>query len=569
MGKLSGLSNWQFITYCTPLATIFLACWVILSFYGLKKQKPTSYWLILVISAVGVTYLAYLPFYNLPYMYGDSFYHFSFVKSIVDGNFLNDVCYDGYPTYYPPLYYLLSGFLMWLFKASWVTFFIYMPIFNILLICFSAYFVARYIKDETSGVLFILIFFTISSFGTSYLTRGTRISAGLHSAIVIPHEVLAVILLILGVFIFSREKKQDQWWAGLIGGIVTLLSVNFAVYYALSLLVYAIIRAFKTRNCKLHIIRLIVTGFITFLVSSVYLVPYIWSIINNGADDFHWKWTILSNFDPYLVTIGLGFMGLTFILGVLGIISLPKSNFKLVLIITLVILYVGRFHVYVTKPLFNMSYVPDHAYYALVFFLSFTGAIFLRDFPVKITFKKWTLERLKIGHIFLASTFFLPIIIWNPVSNSLLYNSFKPIPKKIEHITSIINNKTGKDDIVLASREISPWILLMTGRHLAISSDPWTSNPSARYSLRHKDFSEAFTSGNIKVIKNNLNKWKVNIIVFVKKDNKWGFNASGPYYGRFRQYGFLTAEIDKNIFNNDFYFTKLYQDADYVVLYNN
>ena len=63
--------------------------------------------------------------------------------------------------------------------------------------------------------------------------------------------------------------------------------------------------------------------------------------------------------------------------------------------------------------------------------------------------------------------------------------------------------------------------------------------------------------------------WKVNIIVFVKKDNKWGFNASGPYYGRLRQYGFLTAEIDKNTFNNDFYFTKLYQDADYVVLYNN
>jgi len=388
----------------------------------------------------------------------------------------------------------------------------------------------------------------------------------MHSALVIPHEVLAVILLILGIFIFSREKNHDKWWAGLIGGIITLLSINFAVYYALSLLVYSIVRSIKTANYKFHIIRLIITGFITFLVSSVYTVPYLSSVLKHGSDNFQWVWTIMPNFDPYLVTFGLGFMGLTFILGVLGIITLPKSNFKLILVITLVILYIGRFHVYITKPLFNMSYIPDHAYYALVFFLSFTGAIFLRDFPVKISFKKWSLERLKMGHIFLASTFFLPILIWNPVSNGTILNAFKPVPEKIENITSVINDKTTKDDIILASNELSPWILLLTGRHLALSADPWCSNPSARYTLRYNDFKKAFTSKDIKKIKEILNEWAVDILIFSKQNNVWFFAQTNPKFGRLRKYRGITLKIDKDIFGNSNYFEKIFEDEYYVIL---
>ena len=386
------------------------------------------------------------------------------------------------------------------------------------------------------------------------------------SALVIPHEVLAVILLTLGIFIFSREEKHDKWWSGLIGGVITLLSINFAVYYAFSLLVYSLARAIKTKNYKFHIIRLIITGVMTFLISSIYLVPYLSSVLKHGSDNFQWVWTIMSNFDPYLVTFGLGFIGLTFILGVLGIITLPKSNFKLILIITLVVLYIGRFHVYITKPLFNMSYIPDHAYYALVFFLSFTGGIFLRDFPIKIIFKKWTLERLKMGHIFLASTFFLPILIWNPISNGGILNEFKPIPEKIENIASVINDKTTKDDILLSSNELSPWILLLTGRHLALSGSPWCSNPSARYTLRYNDFEKAFTSKDIKRIKEILNKWAVDILIFSKEKNEWFFGQTNPKFGRLRSYRGIRLQIDKKTFGDNKHFKKIFEDEYYVIL---
>lgn len=411
--------------------------------------------------------------------------------------------------------------------------------------------------------------FFISTPRVSYLVRSMRVSAGMHAVLVIPHEVISIILLILGLFLFSRERKQDKWLAGLIGGIVTLLSVNYAVYYALSLVVYAIIRAVKTKKYKFYFFRLIVTGFITFLISSVYLVPYILSMLKHGSDNFQWIQTSMSNFDPFLVTFGLGFMGLTFILGVLGIITLPKSNFKLILIITLFVLYAGRFHVYITKPLFNISYIPDHAYYALVFFLSFTGAIFLRDFPMKIGFRQWTLGKVKIGHIFLASTFFLPILIWTPISNQTIYNSFKPVPEKIHNITSVLKEKTETNDIILASNEISPWILLLSRRHLALSGSPWCSNPTARYSLRYKNFSESFSDRDIKVIKEKLDKWNVNIIVFAKEDNKWVFRASSPEFGMLFSPSGLKAEIDKKIFDNNEYFEKVYEDDFYIVLKNN
>ena len=586
LGDIPGVTIESFIGYFLPIASVYLVCWIFFSWHGLKKTKPASYWLILVVSAAVVPYLIYLQLYKIPYMVGDDFYGFSFVRSIANGNFLNDATYQGYPAYYPPLYHLFLGVLLWLSKMPLLRFFIYIPIINLILVSVVAYVVASKIKDKNTGIIFILMTFFVSTPGISYLVGGMRFSSGIHFAIVRPYELIAIILMIFGLFLFSREKKQDKWWAGLIGGIIALLSINFAVYYALSLLVYSILSAIKTKNYKTYISSLIVTGFITFLVSSVYTVPYLLSVLKHGSDNYQWIWTILSNFDPYLVTFGLGFMGLTFILGMLGIITLPKSNFKLILIITLMILFIGRFHVYITKPLFNVSYIPDHAYYSLVFFLSFTGAIFLRDFPLKISFKKWTLEKLRMGHIFLASTFFLPIMIWNPISNDSLNNSFKPIPEKIQNITSIIKEKTDKDDIILSSNEISPWILLLTGRHLALSGDPWCSNPTARYSLRYEDFSEALSTNDINVIKVNLNKWDVDVIVFVKdeviwdkKEKKWVrkereeyinwlFSASAPEFGRFFKKPRLEVEIYKNIFNNESYFTNIYEDQYHVVLRN-
>ena len=586
-GDIPGLTIVSFLQYFLPVAAIYLACWVFFSWYGLKKVKSAFYWLVLVISAVLIPYLVYLPLFKKPYLHGDDFYLFSFIESIANGNFLNDVCYQGYSAYYPPLYHLFLGFLLWLSQLPLLEFLKYIPILNIILVCVVAYIVVSKIKDAKTGVIFILMFCFINTPTIAYLVRGINVVTGLHAAIVRPYSNIAMILLILGLFLFSREKRQDKWWSGLIGGIITLFSIHSLVYYAISLLVYTTIRAIKTGNYKLNIFRLFVVGLVAFIISSVYLVPYLLSVLKHGADKYQWMWTMgLWDYDPYVITFGMGFMGLTFILGVLGIIYLPQSNFKLILIITLVILLLGRFHIYITKPLFNVSFIPEWAWFGLVFLFSFTGAIFLRDFPVKISFKNWTLQKLKMGHIFLACTFFLPILIWNPISNKTLYSSFNPIPEKIEKITDVINKETGKEDIVLASREISQWVLLLTGRHLALSGDPWCSNPSARYSLRYKDFSEAFSTDDINVIKNNLNKWNVDVLVFVKDemvwDNKekkwvgkekeedvhWLFSASAPEYGSFSPKHGLKADIDKSIFGNKDYFAKLYEDENYVVFRN-
>ncbi|NQT02446.1 MAG: hypothetical protein HQ580_10505, partial [Planctomycetes bacterium] len=142
------------------------------------------------------------------------------------------------------------------------------------------------------------------------------------------------------------------------------------------------------------------------------------------------------------------------------------------------------------------------------------------------------------------------------------------------------------EDIILASIELSPWILLLTGRQLALSDDPWCSNPTARYSLRYKDFAEAFLSNDIELIKNNLNKWNVDVLVFVKdemvwdkkakqlvkkekeEDIHWSFRAGSPEFGKLFKKPRLEVEVDKRIFGNSKYFKKLYEDEHYVVLQN-
>ncbi|SVE56352.1 uncharacterized protein METZ01_LOCUS509206, partial [marine metagenome] len=228
--------------------------------------------------------------------------------------------------------HLFLGFLLWLFHLPLINFFIYVPILNIFLVCVIAYGAAKRIKDKETGVIFILMLLFVSVPGVSYLFGGMRTSAGIHFAIVRAYEFIAVILMILGLFFYSVENKQAKWLGGLIGGVVVTLNIAYSVYYVFSLVLYTILRAIKTRNYRSHISRLIVAGFVTFFISSVYIVPYFLSVLKHGSDSYQWQWTILSNFDPYLVTLGLGFMGLTFILGIFGIFTLPKSNFKLILI---------------------------------------------------------------------------------------------------------------------------------------------------------------------------------------------------------------------------------------------
>ena len=144
------------------------------------------------------------------------------------------------------------------------------------------------------------------------------------------------------VVFIKYDENLDIW---VFGGA----EFNYGVYFALSILIYSILIAIKKGSYKTHISSLISIGFIIFLVSSVYTLPYFISVIEHGSDNYHWIFTYLVNFDFHLVTFGLGFMGLTFILGILGIFILPKSNFKLILIITLGVLFIGRFHVYLTK----------------------------------------------------------------------------------------------------------------------------------------------------------------------------------------------------------------------------
>lgn len=83
---------------------------------------------------------------------------------------------------------------------------------------------------------------------------------------------------------------------------------------------------------------------------------------------------------------------------------------------------------------------------------------------------------------------------------------------------------------------------------------------------------EAFSNNDIKVVKKNVNKWNVDIIVLVKEEKKediqWFFRAHSPEFGMLFSSSGLKVEVDKNIFSNNLYFTKLYEDEYYVVLRN-
>ena len=93
-------------------------------------------------------------------------------------------------------------------------------------------------------------------------------------------------------------------------------------------------------------------------------------------------------------------------------------------------------------------------------------------------------------------------------------------------------------------------------------------------------------SSDIEVVKNNLNKWNSDVLVFVKpkmvwdkKEKKWVrkerddysrwlFRSTPPEFGRLFIKSDLEVEIDKNIFGDTKYFKKLYEDEYYVVLRN-
>lgn len=559
----------MFSTWYVILSSIFLLLWLLCTLWGIRTNRDAGYWSSLLVLAILTPYLIYLPFLERPYGFDADSDTLAFVglsQSAANGYGLEDFNYYDLPVYYSPLWFVCAGLVSKIMQISVLDFYKFLPIVSLLLLAFLIIKIGDQFGGRGTGVLFLFAYFLIGGFEATYLMGGSYNHYFLHLAIYHPHDSIAAVLLLWGIITFVYYPGMGgAIRAGLLGGIVTWLSVADLPLYLLCLSTYSIFELVRKRRID-SLIRLATIIALVLIIASPYMVPLLRAAMQYGTDRYQLSWTFHGYFDPTWSTIGMGFFGLTFFLGLIGMARLENPSLKFMLVLSTVMLYVIAFSILVTKPLFNISFLPAKARDVLFTLLSFTTALTLRDLPLSLQFLRLKITRIRIGYLFLLFTFALPLLAWNPLRDPYIEISRTPIPKEVQNVARVIKTSSRPRDVILSTCTMSWWIPALTGRKLALAGEPWYSNPVARYDLRYADFQRAFVSNDPGETLGILDKWRVDILVFEKGGEYWYFAAKIPENSMFHPGGTSKMRVDARRFTDLNHFDKIFEDEKYQIL---
>lgn len=339
------------------LALSFFACIVLLRF------RKGAWWFALLSSlTTALTYIVLS--WPLQKMWwgnnGDETFVFAFFSQVLRGNPFNDFYYHTLPTFYPPLYFWVTGFFARGFAENAITA-AKSGVVATLLLWFigtyawvKAYFQWIHPHDKESQepiespwlwFTIPLIFFFLVDFNDIILK---------------PYETLPALLVVLWTGLLFLEFSQQKTWRikhvlffGVSGGIL------FLTYYFWWFIVIPamFVGALAGRDRVKNIGRIVMVGSIMLIVSSVYLIPLFLSY-RHGIENWQAIFFIPKDFDTFLPFVGFSWRTVLILLGIIGLITNHKKPFVRGSIILLAMGYVYQ---YVSIVLFLLGGYPLQA----------------------------------------------------------------------------------------------------------------------------------------------------------------------------------------------------------------
>lgn len=381
---------------------IFIAIFILLLF-----KKPKAKWFVLLFTIfLSVSYG--LLILNQKKLFwgnqGDEIFIISFFCRVINGQYFSDFFYGWLPPFYPPLYFWIVGTISKLvthngINAAQIGVFLTLTAWFPLPYLWQKFYFRKNLDEKSTLVsnwlwlLFPLLFFLMIDFDAIILK---------------PYEVFPALFGIIFITLFGHSLNNTYWnWKrylffGASGGLLFLIYHFWWLIYIPTLFFIVLTSKERLRNLK----RLIVTGFIIFAVSAIYLVPLSISYLKNGVENWQIKFGIAADFATFLPWSNLSLRGILYILGLIGLIYLGWKNFhrpSLIIFITCFIYQIVNFIIFLFT---KQTYLAAKPFLFLsTAALAYGGANFLifsyQKLSIKITAEKLRLVNLIVFIIFL------------------------------------------------------------------------------------------------------------------------------------------------------------------------
>jgi len=547
---------------------VFVLLFVLILF---KKNKPILH-LLLLTGALLTFYLIFS--YPLQKMFwgnrGDETFIFAFLNNVLHGNYFQDFYYSHLPVFYAPLYFWVTGFCASFITTSGITAAKIGTLGAILIWFLGTYFWQKFYwqkinddKLEQSVVnsnwfwlLYPVIYFLILDFDT---------------IISKPYEALAALLSPLFVIFLTNEFELKKWdfkkylFFAFSGAFIFL---TYYFWWFILIPVFLVLVYFST-NKFLNFKRLIILGGSIFLLSSIYLVPLIISIIRYGIENWQANFLMPEDFNSFFPWLDLSLKSILFILGIFSLIFFNKNKIIRANLIGLIFCYAYQL---INIFLFVIGKKPFALSKPFLFlggsFIIF-GATYLIIFLYKKLLMNLSLDNKKII-ILVIALFFIPLL---PFGNFIDKPSIRwqieedlqtpTIQYMVEIFQQKIPNYTSITWLSAGMQEINAYLPLK----YYIAYNPHFSHQASIYSQRMNLVKKLVSSKNSEdfyALTQNEAKPKITGLFLYKNETKENYSMffwqdNYPNGGKE-----LEIRLPKNLIDEKFWELK-YEDKKFII----
>ncbi|MFH0873748.1 MAG: arabinofuranosyltransferase [Candidatus Komeilibacteria bacterium] len=421
---------------------------------------------------------------------GDEIFIISFFTQALKSNPFQDYYYLGLPAFYPPLYFQVIGLVSRLWAANAISAAKFGTALTFFLWFSGTYLGLRLCRGKqseksSSETLTPWLWFTIPLLFFFLVD--------FNDLILKPYETFPALLSVFWLGLLWLSLNKNRWsikeylFFGISGGILFL-----TYYFWWLILVPALIGLALTHSQRLiKFLRIIIVGFITFIISGIYLVPLFLSY-KSGMENWQALFFVPQDFSTFLPFVNLSIKTPLLIAGLLGLIIYCRRPFVRANLAILITCYLYQI---VSLVLFLAGGHPFQAAKPFLFLGTATLTVgcayslsgLWNHYVTPLTSGRRQIISLALIVLSLPfwpmTTFIDDVVVRNQIEKDLKAPSAYYLASHIQQAVPDYQNK-----IWLSSGipEINAYLPL----HYFIAHNPHFSHPAAKYSEREKVLKE-------------------------------------------------------------------------------
>ncbi|HPL95279.1 MAG TPA: hypothetical protein PLF15_00655 [bacterium] len=470
---------------------LFIFVFLLLFLIYKKNNKPWCYLLLITI----VIFVFYLVFsYPLKKMLwgnsGDETYIFTFLKQVMAGNYFSDFYYGWLPPFYPPLYFWITGTIAHFFTNNGIVAAKIGVLGTVVIFFIGSYLWQKFFyqkinqnnyesednldsfhKSPWFWMLLPCIFFILLDFDI-FIFKPYEVVTALFSVIFVGFLYLNF---------FSKKWHPKFFLFSIISGGILFLTYYFWWFILIPVILFLIyLSSDKIKNLK----RIIITGIGIFILSSIFLIPLLLSLLRGGIENGQAGFFIPQDLSTYVPWITTSFWGSSFfIFGIFGLIKFSSQKLVKSSLYIFIMCYLYQFINLIYFLIYHKTFLAAKSFPILSAACLSIGAAYLINYLYNITIKKYRQMDRMILILVIIIISILPLVkfIDDPIVRAQIDKDL--IPNRNSYLVEIIKNITDYNKKIWLSGSVGDLSAFLSLSYY-VSYSQHFSHPAAFYSKR-------------------------------------------------------------------------------------